>query len=92
MDEQGSILRFPPQFSVVALPDEIPEPPVVPEPALVDHGGRTYRLAELLACLSPAKLVEIEATMPRSGQAAWDEVVRRWPGLAEEIVADWALN
>ncbi len=54
---------------------------------LVDHAGRTYRLADLLARLSPAKLAEIEASMPRSGQAAWDEVVRRWPALAEEIAA-----
>ena len=50
---------------------------------LVGHGGRTYRLADLMAGLSPADLQAIEATAPRSGQATWDEVVRRWPALAE---------
>ena len=31
---------------------------------------------------------EVGATAPRTLQAFWDEVVRRWPAMADEIVAD----
>ena len=76
MDEQGNILRFPPQSRAVKLTGDAPRL-AAPDSALVNHGGRTYLLVELLAFLSWAELVEVEATMPRTSQAAWDEVVRR---------------
>ena len=83
---RGGIVPFPPQLRVVRAPVDWPSPEQV-EPVLVDHGGRTYRLADLMAPLSTAELEQVEAAPPRSGQEAWDLVVRRWPALAEEIVA-----
>ena len=68
----GTVLRFPPQLRVVALGDPEPEPLGAPAPALVDHAGRIYRLAGLLACLSPAELAEVEATAPQTGPALRD--------------------
>ena len=58
-----------------------------PSPALVEHDGRLHLLADLLRCLGPRHLQEVEAALPRTAQATWDEVVRRWPALAAEIVA-----
>jgi hypothetical protein len=55
--------------------------------SLVEHDGRMYDLAGLIRHLSPQELRELDAAAPRSGQALWDEVVRRWPALAAEIVA-----
>ena len=55
--------------------------------SVIDHDGRPYKLTDLIRHLSPAELQEVVATAPRSGQALWDEVVRRWPALAAEIVA-----
>ena len=46
-----------------------------------------YDLAPLIQHLSPGELQEIGEAAPRSGQEMWDEVVRRWPALAAEIVA-----
>ena len=54
---------------------------------LVEHNGRAYLLPELMRRLSPAELKQVEAAAPRTGQAMWDEVVRRWPALAAEIAA-----
>jgi hypothetical protein len=56
-------------------------------PALIEHSGRMYDLAPLIQQLSPQEVYEITATAPRSGQELWDEVIRRWPVLAAEIVA-----
>ena len=56
------------------------------ELALIEH-GRMYDLAPLVQQLSPAELQEISEAVPWSGQEMWDEVVRRWPALAAEIVA-----
>lgn len=81
-----NVIPFPPRLRMVSASGDPPSPELV-ETVLVDHGGRAYPLAALLACLSLAKLAEVEATLPRTGQATWDEVVRRWPALAEEIVA-----
>ena len=88
MDEPNVIL-FQPRLRLVRAPVDGPSSTQV-EPALVEHNGRAYRLADLLAHLRPLKLARIEATAPRSGQAAWDEVVRRWPALAELIAAGTA--
>ena len=55
--------------------------------AAVEYDGRTYDLEALLRQLPPHFLQEVEATVPRSGQELWDEVVRRWPGTAAEVVA-----
>jgi hypothetical protein len=46
-----------------------------------------YDLAYLINHLSPDKIRMIGVAAPRSGQEFWDEVLRRWPALAEEIVA-----
>jgi hypothetical protein len=55
--------------------------------AVVEHDGRMYDLADLIRQLSREEMREIGAAAPRSGQKLWDEVVRRWPALAAEIVA-----
>ncbi len=55
--------------------------------AVVEHDGQPRLLADLMRCLGPRHLREIEASLPRTAQATWDEVVRRWPALAAEIVA-----
>ncbi len=55
--------------------------------AVVEHDGRSHLLADLVRCLGPKHVHEVEATMPRTGQATWDEVVRRWPAMAAEIAA-----
>ena len=54
---------------------------------MVEHDGRTYSLADLIRHLSAAELREVGSTAPRSAQGLWDEVVRRWPALAAEVVA-----
>jgi hypothetical protein len=54
---------------------------------LIEHDGRVYNLTGLIRHLSPQEMRDVDATAPRSGQAVWDEVVRRWPALAAEIVA-----
>ena len=55
--------------------------------AAVDYDGRTYDLKTPLRQLPSHCIREAEATAPRSGQELWDEVVRRWPGTAVEVVA-----
>ena len=55
-------------------------------PAAVDYDGRTYDLEALLRLPLPHCLEEVEAAAPRSGQELWDEVVRRWPGTAAEVI------
>ena len=54
-------------------------------PQLVDHDGRPHLLQDLLRRLPADVRGELEAAMPRGGQAAWDEVVRRRPTLADAI-------
>ena len=54
---------------------------------MLEHDGRPHLLSDLMRYLGPKHLREIEATLPRTAQATWDEVVRRWPALADEIVA-----
>ncbi len=55
--------------------------------AVVEHDGQMHLLADLMRCLAPRHLREVEATIPRSAQATWDEMVRRWPAMAAEIAA-----
>ena len=57
---------------------------------LVEHNGQAYRLVDLVARLSLEEMAEVLAAAPRSGQAIWNEVVRRWPALADLIVAGTA--
>ena len=86
MPVTGTVIPFPPWLRVVkATADALSQEDATL--VLVEHGGRAYLLANLMARLSPAKQEQIKATVPRSGQAAWDEVVRRWPALADLIVA-----
>ncbi len=61
--------------------------PYLSDIAVVEHDGQMYVLADLMRCLAPRQLREVGATMPRTAQATWDEVVRRWPALAAEIAA-----
>ena len=92
-DDLGSpsnVIAFPARLRVVAT--KTPEPSQADLrqdefQAAVEHDGRVYDLAELLRHLSPAELRQVGETAPRSGQALWDEVVRRWPALAAEIMA-----
>ena len=55
--------------------------------AIVEHDGRLYAAARLMRQLPPHSIQEVGATAPRSPQAFWDEVVRRWPAMADEITA-----
>ncbi len=85
-----NIIPFPTQLRVVvalADPSERPGPATDDAASVVEHDGRAYDLAALVRHLSPAELREIGQAVPRSGQELWDEVVRRWPALAAEIVA-----
>ena len=86
----SNVIPFPPRLRVIATPMDGLSPRES-NPVLIDHNGQTYRLTDLLARLSSAEMAEVEATAPRSAQAVWDEVVRRWPALAEEIVAGQQL-
>lgn len=54
---------------------------------VMEHDGQLHLLPDLLRCLGARHLREIEATLPKTAQATWDEVIRRWPALAAEIVA-----
>jgi hypothetical protein len=87
--ERDNLIQFPRRLRVVPIePTEdaslIRSDHAV---ALIEHDGRMYDLAALLHHLSPQEMREIDAAAPRSGQDLWDEVARRWPALAAEIVA-----
>ena len=76
----GEVIPFP--APVVRL--HVPPPPPVAAPLLaVEHDGRVYSLATLLARLPDPVLDELDALVPRSAQEAWDFVVRRWPRIAD---------
>ena len=53
---------------------------------VVEHDGRPYSFATLLARLPDAVLDELDALVPRSAQETWDLVVRRWPKLAKAVI------
>jgi hypothetical protein len=87
-DQSGAkVISFPRQLRVVPIEAEANATPVTVSPAAVEYDGRTYDLEALLRQLPPDCIREVEATAPRSGQEFWDEVVRRWPGTAAEVVA-----
>lgn len=52
----------------------------------VEHDGRVYSLAALLARLPSDVLDELDNLVPRSSQETWDLVVRRWPHLAGAVI------
>ena len=81
----AKIIPFPRQLRVVPIEPSAASADVMP--AAVEHDGHTYDLEALLRQLPVHCLREVEATAPRSGQEFWDEVVRRWPGTAAEVVA-----
>ena len=86
----SNVIAFPARLRVVAtetLGPSQPDPRRNEPQTAVEHDGRVYDLAELLRHLSPAELRQVGETAPRSCQALWDEVVRRWPALAAEIMA-----
>ena len=84
-----NVVPFPRQLRLVpAATDERAEPRQSRDQAtLVDHDGGVYPVGDLIWHLSPAELKAVGETAPRSAQELWDEVVRRWPALAAEIVA-----
>ena len=84
--ETDNLIQFPQMLRVMPL-ELPPARPLEHELALIEHDGRMYDLAALIQQLSPQEVQEITAAAPRSGQEMWDEVVRRWPALAAEIVA-----
>jgi hypothetical protein len=84
----GNVISFPRQLRVVPFRDAEPETVPGEPPAVVDHDGRSYPLEALLRGLTQDELWIVDQSAPRSGQELWDEVVRRWPALAEEIVAE----
>ncbi len=87
MTEASNVVPFPRQLRVVPA-SPAPEPQVTAHQSpAVDHDGRLYPLHDLLRGLTPEELRTVEAASPRSGQEAWDAVVRNWPALAAEIVA-----
>ncbi len=87
MTEASNVVPFPRQLR--AMPTSpAPDAPVAAEPQpAVDHDGRLYPLHDLLRGLTPEELPTVDASAPRSGQEAWDPVVRNWPALAAEIIA-----
>ena len=83
----AKVIPFPRQLRVVLIERGPYAASAAVTPAAVEHDGRTYDLEALLRQLPPHCLREVEATAPRSGQELWDEVVRRWPGTAAEVIA-----
>ena len=83
----AKVIPFPRPFRVVPVEQEPSAAPVTVIPDAVEYDGRTYDLEALVRQLPPHCLREVEATAPRSGHELWDEVVRRWPGTAAEVIA-----
>jgi hypothetical protein len=82
-----NVLPFPRQLRVVPIEREPDAASAGIMPAAVEYNGRSYDLEALLRLLPTHCLEEVEAAAPRSGQELWDEVVRRWPGTAAEVIA-----
>ena len=77
MADPDNVVRFP-----FKLRDSLPPPA-----AAVLHDGRRYEAESLMRQLPPHSMMEVGAGAPADLQAFWDEVVRRWPELADDIVA-----
>ena len=50
------------------------------------HRNRRYSGDQLIGCLPVKCVQEMNLMGPCTLQALWDEVARRWPKLADEIV------
>ncbi len=87
MTEASNVVAFPGKTRKLLALEAIGEdaPPACRQ--AVDHDGGLYPLEDLLRALTSDQLRTLEAAAPRSGQEAWDEVVRSWPALADEIAA-----
>lgn len=75
-------------FPAPVVPILVPLTAPVRHPAgflAVEHDGRVYSLAALLARLPNEILDELDALVPASAQATWDEVVKRWPRIAQAV-------
>lgn len=83
--------------NIIAFPAPVVPLRVVPEQTrcqkhagnallAVEHDGRVYSLATLLARLPDALLDELDELVPQTAQQAWDLVVRRWPRIAQAAV------
>ncbi len=83
----AKVIPFPRQLPVVPIEHEPDSAPADVMPATVEYDGRTYELVALIRLLPFHCVREAYATAPRSGQEFWDEVVRRWPGTAAEVIA-----
>lgn len=83
-----NVIAFPaPVVPLRVKPIRSPCQPGAETPLLaVEHDGRIYSLATLLARLPDALLDELDEQVPQSAQQAWDLVVRRWPRIAQAAV------
>jgi hypothetical protein len=82
-DSSATILPFPRIVRVVKPEDS---GPVAPDTALVDHDGQIYPLDALLRHIDPGIVQAVLAMAPRSGQEAWDCLVRLHPREAAMAV------
>ena len=80
----NNVIPFP--APVVRLHIEPHRPIERGELLAVEHDGRLYSLAALLARLPDHVLDEVDAVVPSSAQETWDLVVRRWPKVAKSAV------
>ena len=55
--------------------------------AIIEHDGREYLLDKLLMHVPSSVLREIHAAGAVSGEHAWDEITRRWPDTARELLS-----
>ena len=85
-----NVIPFP--ATVIRLQIEPRRPIERGELLVVEHDGRLYSLASLLARLPDHVLDEIDALVPQSSQATWDLVVRRWPRLAKAATGGLATS
>ena len=85
-----NIIPFP--APVVRLHIEPHRPIERGELLVVEHDGRLYSLAALLARLPDHVLDEIDALVPAASQETWDLVVRRWPRLAKAATGGLATS
>ena len=84
MTDPGDIVPFPtpPLADASAANDEQDQ-----HDYSIMHRGRRYSGDLLIGRLSAQRVQELSSMGPCTLQALWNEVVRRWPEVAEEIVA-----
>ena len=85
----SNVIPFPTHVRLITLCNMEVRPVTIakPDPWLISHGGRHYRLLPLLDRLPEDHHLILMNDAPRPGQETWDAVVRRWPALADCIAA-----